>query len=136
MTITILTNEYPPNVYGGAGVHVEYLTRELVRADGGRNRVQVLCFGDQDFTEGNLKVRGVDAGARIEASDPRHEKFFDTLVRDLVMAGSVEKSDVVHCHTWYSHLAGCLVKQLTGARLILTTHSLEPHRPWKVEQLG
>src|SRR5262249_6241404 len=52
------------------------------------------------------------------------------------MAGSLEDVDVVHCHTWYTHLAGCLVKQLTGARLVLTTHSLEPHRPWKVEQLG
>ena len=58
------------------------------------------------------------------------------MLRDLVMAGMLEDVDVVHCHTWYTHLAGCLVKQLTGARLVLTTHSLEPHRPWKVEQLG
>jgi alpha-maltose-1-phosphate synthase len=52
------------------------------------------------------------------------------------MAGLVDRPDVVHCHTWYSHLAGCLARPLTGARLVLTTHSLEPHRPWKVEQLG
>ncbi len=59
------------------------------------------------------------------------------MLRDLVMAGMLgEGVDIVHCHTWYTHLAGCLVKQLTGARLVLTTHSLEPHRPWKVEQLG
>ena len=58
------------------------------------------------------------------------------MLRDLVMAGTLDDIDVVHCHTWYTHLAGCLVKQLTGARLVLTTHSLEPHRPWKVEQLG
>jgi alpha-maltose-1-phosphate synthase len=58
------------------------------------------------------------------------------MVRDIVMAGSVAEADIVHCHTWYSHLAGCLLKPLLGARLVLTTHSLEPHRPWKVEQLG
>ena len=58
------------------------------------------------------------------------------MLRDLVMAGMLKDVDVVHCHTWYTHLAGCLVKQLTGAKLVLTTHSLEPHRPWKVEQLG
>ena len=58
------------------------------------------------------------------------------LVRDLAMAGAVDAPDIVHCHTWYAHLAGCLARPLTGARLVLTTHSLEPHRPWKVEQLG
>src|SRR5262249_40108613 len=63
-------------------------------------------------------------------------KFQDTMLRNLEMAGLLKDVDVVHCHTWYTHLAGCLVKQLTGARLVLTTHSLEPHRPWKVEQLG
>lgn len=136
MIITILTNEYPPNVYGGAGVHVEYLTRELARADDRSHEVNVLSFGDQVTDDANLRVRGVEAPVAIPAEDPRHEKFFDTMVRDLVMAGSVPKSDIVHCHTWYSHLAGCLVRQLTGARMILTTHSLEPHRPWKVEQLG
>jgi glycogen synthase len=60
----------------------------------------------------------------------------DTLARDLIMAGSLRDIDVIHCHTWYTHLAGCLARQLTGAPLVLTTHSLEPHRPWKVEQLG
>ena len=58
------------------------------------------------------------------------------MLRNLIMAGMLKDVDVVHCHTWYTHLAGCLVKQLTGARLVLSTHSLEPHRPWKVEQLG
>jgi glycogen synthase len=72
----------------------------------------------------------------LPARDDRHVKFLDTMLRDLMMAGAVGPVDVVHCHTWYTHLAGCLVKQLTGAKLVLTTHSLEPHRPWKVEQLG
>jgi starch synthase len=136
MRITQLTNEYPPNVYGGAGVHVEYLARELARAEGGAHHVQVLCFGDQDEERGNLRVRGVHPAARLSARDPRHERLLDALVRDLAMVGQVDAPDVVHCHTWYSHLAGVLARPLTGAKLVLTTHSLEPHRPWKVEQLG
>jgi glycogen synthase len=136
MRIAILTNEYPPHVYGGAGVHVEYLTRELARLDGGRHTVEVLCFGDQSVYEGNLTVQGVRPECDIPCRDPRHRKLMDPLVRDLAMAGALAEADVVHCHTWYTHLAGCLVKQLTGAALVLTTHSLEPHRPWKVEQLG
>ncbi len=136
MRIAILTNEYPPNVYGGAGVHVEYLTRELIRLDNGEHHVTVLSFGDQSIREGNLTVRGVRPSFTLPFQDPRHEKFMDTLARDLLMAGSLRDIDVIHCHTWYTHLAGCLARQLTGAPLALTTHSLEPHRPWKVEQLG
>jgi len=134
MKITVLTNEYPPHIYGGAGVHVEYLTREFVRLDAGE--VTVFSFGDQDIREGALRVEGVTPQVKLEAQDPRHAKVLDTLQRDLIMAGKAGKSDIVHCHTWYTHLAGCLVKQLQGAKLVLTTHSLEPHRPWKVEQLG
>ena len=136
MRIALLTNEYPPHVYGGAGVHVEYLARELARADGGRHAVDVLCFGDQREEHGNLRVRGIGAQPPLPAQDPRHARLLDALARDLAMAGAVERPDIVHCHTWYSHLAGCLARPLTGARLVLTTHSLEPHRPWKVEQLG
>jgi glycogen synthase len=137
MRIAILTNEYPPHVYGGAGVHVEYLTRELARVEEGHHSVEVISFGDQAVTEKNLSVRGVQPAYDLPAQDPRHKKFLDTMLRDLLMAGTLDEGvDVVHCHTWYTHLAGCLVKQLTGARLVLTTHSLEPHRPWKVEQLG
>ena len=136
MRIAILTKEYPPNVYGGAGVHVEYLTRELASADGGRHHVSVICFGGQDICDGNLTVRGINPALELPCQDPRHKMFQETMLRDLVMAGMLECVDIVHCHTWYTHLAGCLAKQLTGASLVLTTHSLEPHRPWKVEQLG
>jgi glycogen synthase len=136
MHIGILTNEYPPHVYGGAGVHVEYLTRELARAEGGRHQVTVLSFGDQNIRQANLTVRGVKPDFTLPFDDPRHGRFMDTMARDLIMAGTLAHTEVVHCHTWYAHFAGCLVKQLGGARLILTTHSLEPHRPWKVEQLG
>ncbi len=136
MRIGILTNEYPPHVYGGAGVHVEYLTRELAALDGGRHTVDVLCFGDQREEQGGLRVHGVQPPAAIATADPRHAKLFATLLQDLVMSGRLDAVDVVHCHTWYTHLAGCLVKQLRGVPLVLTTHSLEPHRPWKAEQLG
>ncbi len=136
MHIAILTNEYPPNIYGGAGVHVEYLTQELTRVEPGRHTVEVLCFGEQNIREGAFSVQGIKPDCALPAQDPRHQKFLDTMLRDLIMAGSLKRLDVVHCHTWYTHFAGCLVKQLTGAKLVLSTHSLEPHRPWKVEQLG
>jgi alpha-maltose-1-phosphate synthase len=136
MNIAVLTNEYPPHVYGGAGVHVEYLTRELAALDHGGHTVRVLCFGAQQHIRGNLQVQGVQAPVELPSHDPRHSKLFSTLLQDLVMAGTLADVDIVHCHTWYTHLAGCLTKQLQNVPLVLTTHSLEPHRPWKVEQLG
>lgn len=136
MRIALFTNEYPPHVYGGAGVHVEYLSRELARAEQGAHRIDVFCFGEQREVRGNLRVHGVGPATSFAAQDPRHARLLDALVRDLAMVGAVEAPDVVHCHTWYAHLAGCLARPLTGAPLVLTTHSLEPHRPWKVEQLG
>jgi alpha-maltose-1-phosphate synthase len=136
MNIAVLTNEYPPHVYGGAGVHVEYLTRELARLDGGAHTVRVLCFGDQHQQHGSLHVTGVRAPVELPAQNPQHARLFATLLQDLVMAGTLADVDVVHCHTWYTHLAGCIGKHLQNVPLVLTTHSLEPHRPWKVEQLG
>jgi glycogen synthase len=134
--IVILTNEYPPHIYGGAGVHVEYLTRELAKVERGQHSVSVICFGEQAIHDGSLGVQGIDPQFELPFQDPRHRKFQETMLRDLVMAGMIQDVDIVHCHTWYTHLAGCLAKQLTRAALVLTTHSLEPHRPWKVEQLG
>jgi starch synthase len=136
LRISQLTNEYPPYVYGGAGVHIEYLSRELAAAEGGAHHVQVLSFGDQRVDDGNLRVQGVAPKADLPVRDPRHARLLDALLRDLAMVGAVDAPDIVHCHTWYSHLGGLLARPLTGARLVLTTHSLEPHRPWKVEQLG
>ncbi len=133
MRIAMLTNEYPPNVYGGAGVHVEYLTRELAALG---HFVHVLCFGDQQESGDRLRVEGVLPPVQLPAQDPRHVKLFATMLQDLVMSGRLAGVDVVHCHTWYTHLAGCLGKYLQDVPLVLTTHSLEPHRPWKVEQLG
>ncbi|HEX8675295.1 MAG TPA: glycogen synthase [Longimicrobium sp.] len=136
MRIALLTNEYPPHVYGGAGVHVEYLSRELARLEEGAHTVDVLAFGEQRESDGSLHVRGIPVPVKLPAQDPRHERLLDALARNLAMVGAVQAPDIVHCHTWYTHLAGSLAGPLTGARLVLTTHSLEPHRPWKVEQLG
>lgn len=136
MKIGILTNEYPPNVYGGAGVSVEYLADELCKLDNGKHSVKVLCFGEQEVKSENLSVQGVNPEMEFHTVDPRHRKFLDTMLNDLVMAGEMSDVDIVHCHTWYSHLAGMLVRQLLQVPMVLTTHSLEPHRPWKVEQLG
>src|ERR1700732_3028206 len=99
MHIAILTNEYPPHVYGGAGVHVEYLTRELTRMKDGVDAVHVLCFGDQAVHDGKLTVQGAKPAMTRAPQDPRHEKFLDTLLRDLMMAGLLDKADIVHCHT-------------------------------------
>jgi alpha-maltose-1-phosphate synthase len=136
MRIAILTNEYPPHVYGGAGVHVEYLTRELAALDHGRHFVEVLCFGDQHEQSASLRVRGVQPPVVLPSDDPRHARLFATMLQDLVMSGKLTGVDIIHCHTWYTHLAGCIGKYLQGVPLVLTTHSLEPHRPWKAEQLG
>jgi starch synthase len=136
MRIAILTNEYPPNVYGGAGVHVDYLTRELAAADGGAHTVQVLAFGKQRIAGPPLSVEGVEPPIELPAQDPRHARLFATLLQDLMMTGRLAGIDIVHCHTWYTHFAGCLARQLHRVPLVLTTHSLEPHRPWKEEQLG
>jgi alpha-maltose-1-phosphate synthase len=136
MRIAILTNEYPPNVYGGAGVHVEYLARELAVLDHGRHRVDVLSFGEQREDRGSLHVTGVLPPVHLHSEDPRHAKLFATLLQDLVMSGRLAECDIVHCHTWYTHLAGAIGHFLSAIPLVLTTHSLEPHRPWKAEQLG
>jgi len=136
MNIGIITNEYPPNVYGGAGVHVEYLSRELSRLDNGKHKVKVFCFGKQEENKNNLLVKGINSEFQYPVKDEKHRKFLDTILKDIVITGNIDDVDIVHCHTWYSHFAGLLVKQLLQAPLILTTHSLEPHRPWKVEQLG
>ncbi len=136
MNILLLTNEYPPHIYGGAGVHVEHLSRELAQVEAGRHRLQILSFGDQTEAGPALSVTGIPGWEALSRNGLKRTKLLDTLHRNLVMAGTVEAADVIHCHTWYSHLAGCLLKQLLGAPLVITTHSLEPHRPWKREQLG
>ena len=132
LRITVLTNEYPPNIYGGAGVHVKYLARELAKL----HHVQVYSFGDQKIDLEHLSVLGVTDKGSPRGANSRFDKLFSTLHRNLSMAALCDQTDIIHCHTWYSHLAGIFAQQLTGGKLVLTTHSLEPHRPWKIEQLG
>jgi alpha-maltose-1-phosphate synthase len=130
---TLFTNEYPPNVYGGAGVHVEYLSQALAR----RIAVEVRCFGEQRVDAPNLTVRGYpkwpEAG---ENTDPRFAGALDAFHRSLAMAKDTIDADVVHCHTWYTDMGGLLASRLWDVPFVLSIHSLEPLRPWKVEQLG
>ena len=130
MKALLLTNEYPPNVYGGAGVHVEFLSRELARL----MDVEVRCFGDQRVEDGRLRVRGYPEPSGMTA--PSYLRpVFGAMGRDIAWAADTVDADVVHCHTWYSHLGGILIRQGYGIPLVITVHSLEPLRPWKREQL-
>ncbi len=131
--VALFTNEYPPHIYGGAGVHAEYLARELAKLV----PVEVRCFGEQDVSEPQLRVKGYPAwgDARVN-TDPRFGGALDAMYRNLYMAKDSLDASVVHCHTWYVQFAGFLAKKLWGIPFVLTTHSLEPLRPWKVEQLG
>ncbi len=121
MRIGILTREWPPAVYGGAGVHVEYLARELSSLVD----VSVHSFGG--------------SGAVVHSPDPAlvsANTALQTLSVNLRMAAAVEGCDVLHSHTWYADMAGHLGSLMWDVPHVVTTHSLEPHRPWKAEQLG
>jgi starch synthase len=128
-----MSREYPPDVYGGAGVHVEYLSRELAK----KIEVEVHCWGDQQIDQGNLHVRGSCPWSAITKGT--HEKFktaLETLSLNLAQMVMLERIDIVHTHTWYVSMAGFLAKTLFDVPFVLTTHSLEPLRAWKAEQLG
>lgn len=133
MKVALFTNEYPPNVYGGAGVHVEYLSKALARFV----PVEVRCFGDQEIEKENLRVRGYQIWEEMKHNtDPRFVGALGAFSRSLAMAKDTLDADIVHCHTWYTQMGGLLASQLWEIPFVLTTHSLEPLRPWKVEQLG
>ena len=125
MRVDLLTKEYPPEIYGGAGVHVAELVKAL-RTD---IDVTVRCFGAQR-TEADTFAYGVPA----ELADAN--ATLTTLGVDLQMAQDVQGADVVHSHTWYANGAGHIAKLLHGVPHVVTAHSLEPLRPWKAEQLG
>ena len=137
MRVGLITREYPPEVYGGAGVHVEYLSRELARLI----EVEVHCWGTQRLDVGNLHVRGDEPPPEITAgvnSGPaaKFKTAVDALALNLVQMKQLAQIDIVHTHTWYAAMAGFLAKKLYGIPFVLTTHSLEPLRAWKAEQLG
>jgi starch synthase len=128
-----MTREYPPNVYGGAGVHVEYLSRELAKSI----EVEVHCWGKQFLDEGNLHVRGAEPWSEItEGTSGKYKTALETLSLNLAQMKSLATIDIVHTHTWYVAMAGFLAKKLFNVPFVLTTHSLEPLRAWKAEQLG
>jgi len=130
--VLLLTNEYPPYTYGGAGVHVEYLSRELAKS----MAVEVRCFGDQSYTSGNLKVRGFQLDATHWNCPKPLRSTFGAVQRCTDFNTAGVDVQIVHCHTWYSHWGGILARQNYGIPLVITVHSLEPLRPWKREQLG
>ncbi|HEX6492942.1 MAG TPA: glycogen synthase [Candidatus Dormibacteraeota bacterium] len=129
MRVALLTREFPPEVYGGAGVHVEYLSRELAR----RLDLRVHCFGaprDSPLVEGAHRPWELLAGPSPSAA------ALEAMSVDLAMAAAVEGAELVHSHTWYTNLGGHLAGLLHDIPHVATTHSLEPLRPWKAEQLG
>ncbi len=123
MRIGVLTREYPPEVYGGAGVHVSHLVSELRE----RCEVEVHCFGSS-----RPKVHNHTVSPGLAAANPA----LQTLSVNLAMADALGDVDVVHSHTWYANMAGHLGRTLHGVPHVVTAHSLEPRRPWKAEQLG
>ncbi len=126
MRVTLCTREYPPEVYGGAGVHVEYLARELAK----RIDVSVRCFGAPREPHATIDVRAVARPALGGSS------ALDVLAVDLAMAAEGTGADLLHSHTWYANMAGHLGGLAHGVPHVMTSHSLEPLRPWKAEQLG
>jgi starch synthase len=124
MRVAVLTREFPPDVYGGAGVHVDFLVRELRRLV----EVDVHCMGEARdgataHSEKEPRLAGANAALQV-------------LSTDLAMTAAVSAAEVVHSHTWYANMAGHWAKLLYDVPHVVTAHSLEPQRPWKAEQLG
>ncbi len=133
MRAALFTREYPPNVYGGAGVHVEYLSRELAK----KIQVDVHCWGTQNSEAGNLRVLGAEPWSEISnGTEGKFKAALEALSLNLTQIKALEDTDIVHTHTWYASMAGFWAKKLYGMPFVLTTHSLEPLRAWKSEQLG
>jgi starch synthase len=133
MRVGLFTKEFPPEVYGGAGVHVDYLSRELAK----EIAVEVHCWGLQNADDGNLHVRGALPWKEItNGTEGKFKNALEALSLNLTQVKSLTGLDIVHTHTWYASMAGYLAKKLYNIPLVLTTHSLEPLRAWKAEQLG
>jgi len=130
--VLFLTNEYPPHIYGGAGVHVDYLSRQLAKL----MLVEVRSFGDQRRDEGNLKVTGFEIDTKDFTCPKPLRSVFGAVRRCTDFNTTKIDADLVHCHTWYTHFGGILSKKNYRLPLVITVHSLEPLRPWKREQLA
>ncbi|PYN35206.1 MAG: glycogen synthase [Candidatus Rokuibacteriota bacterium] len=136
MKALVLTREYPPHVYGGAGVVVDQLTQALAR----RMAVEVRCFGERPPDAGGhgIVVRGYAPWARVSAGPdgPRFAPALETLSIALAMARDHVDADIAHAHTWYADMAGLWIRTLYRIPLVVTLHSMEPLRPWKADQLS
>jgi alpha-maltose-1-phosphate synthase len=133
LKVTYFTKEYPPYVYGGAGVHIKNLAATMARF----MDVEVRCIGDQASESGRITVRGYKGWSRMnEAGNPLFNSALGTFSTNLSMIRDPIDSDIVHSHTWYGALSGHMAKLLYGIPFVATVHSLEPLRPWKAEQLG
>ncbi len=132
MKSLFLTNEYPPHIYGGAGVHVEYLTQELAKL----MEVEVRCFGDQEGEHKGILLHGEGLDSSDWTCPGSLKSVFGALQRCLDFNTRNIDAQIVHLHTWYAHFGGILAKLNYGVPMVLTVHSLEPLRPWKREQLG
>lgn len=133
MRAALFTREFPPHIYGGAGVHVDYLSRELAR----KIDVEVHCWGKQHGDEGRLHVRGEEPWDEItNGTTGKFKGALEALSLNLTQVKALEGIDICHTHTWYVSMAGFLAKKLYDIPFVLTTHSLEPLRAWKAEQLG
>ncbi len=128
----MLTNEFPPSVYGGAGVHVG----ELANALRGQADLDIRTFGDHAHDEPGWRVHGYPAALDVAGAPELLRPVLAAFSRNLAMAADQPAADLVHCHTWYTHLGGLVIGQAYGLPLVVTVHSLEPLRPWKREQLG
>jgi len=127
-----ITREYPPHIYGGAGVVVDQLSRALTRRMG----VEVRCFGPRDPRPDGIVVRGYTPWERVGGKDVRFAPALETLSIGLAMARDPVDADVVHAHTWYADMGALWISQLYRIPLVVTLHSMEPLRPWKADQLG
>ena len=143
MRVGLMTREYPPYVYGGAGVHVEYLSRELAKSV----EVEVHAWGEVPAADSltdpelphspNLHVFFNQPWPLIShGTDAKFKGALEALSLNLLQNLHLDKLDIIHTHTWYVAMAGFLAKKLYGIPFVLTTHSLEPLRAWKAEQLG
>ncbi len=133
MKVTFFTKEYPPYIYGGAGVHIKNLAANLSRIID----VEVRCIGDQAVKKERLEVKGYQAWDRMwEGKNPLFNSALGTFSCNLSMVRDAIDADIVHSHTWYAALAGYMAKILYNKPYVATVHSLEPLRPWKQEQLG
>jgi alpha-maltose-1-phosphate synthase len=135
MKALLVTREYPPHIYGGAGVVADQLSRALAR----RMAVEVRCFGPRDPRRDGIVVRGYTPWERLAGKGPGAPLFvpaLETLSIGLAMARDEVDADVVHAHTWYADMGALWISTLYRIPLVLTLHSMEPLRPWKADQLG